>query len=171
MTFMLKESFKRNGQKTLIPGGSKGVTRAFYGCPEHMWDASKGQDVTEAVKAILESGQPLQANNDIFGDPAHGVEKMLIIEAAIPACPVSMAKAAGFIKSLRDEYVLNVDSAVGKYFDRPQLEEETFEPWETMVLESYEKIVRTAGRDKHGEAISMFAQSWGVQEAPMALME
>jgi len=155
---MLKESFRRNGKKTLIPGGSKAVQRAFYGDAENAWDDSKGKDVTEAVKAILECGQHLRAQNDVFGDPAHGVEKMLIIEAAIPPRPVSLSKAEGFIKALRDEYVNNVDAGVGKFFDHSI---ENFERFEIAVLESFEKIVRSA--DSCDEAISMLARSWGVQ--------
>lgn len=159
ITFMLKESFRRNGEKTLIPGGSKAVQRAFYGDAEHAWDDSKGKDVTEAVKAILQCGQPLQAQNKLFGDPAHGVEKMLIIEAAIPPCPVSPSKADGFIKALRDEYVNDVECGVGRFFDHGI---ENFEPFETPVLESFEQMVRSA--DSCDEAISMLARSWGVKD-------
>lgn len=162
ITFMLKESFRSRKSakkvKTLIPGGSKAVQRAFYGDAEHAWGDSKGKDVTEAVKAILDCGQHLRAQNDVFGDPAPGVEKMLIVEAAIPPRPVSLAKAEGFIKALRDEYVNNVKCGVGKFFDNST---EDFERFETAVLESFEKMVRSA--DSCDEAISMLARSWGVQ--------
>lgn len=159
-TILLEESFGINGPKTLVPGGSTAVQRAFYGDAQHLWDETYGQDVTNAVKAILDCGQPLQATNKVFGDPIPGTEKMLIVEAAIPACPVSFPKAMGFIEALRDEYLHDVESAVGKFLENPPME--TIEPFEHVVLVSFEKMVRSSrNRD---EAISHLAVRWGVQE-------
>jgi len=155
MTFMLK-SFRRDGQKILIPGEGEAIQRAFYAEPKHAWDESQGKDVTQAVKAILVSGQPLQVHEDVFGK---GAGKMLIVEAAIPACPVPLPKAEGFIQALRDEYVNKVEFGVGKFFDQST---EKFEPVEIIALESYENIVRMS--QNCDEAISRFAQCWGVQE-------
>lgn len=162
ITYWLEESFKRYECLTLIPGGSKAVQRAFYGDCNHAFEEGHGKDVTEAVKAVLDCGQPLQAQNKVFGDPLPGIEKMLLIEAAIPPCPVSAEKAEGFIKALREEYVNEKQQGVGIYFEQ---EREKFEPFEFHILETFEQVVRTALPSKEA-AISMLASAWGVKEAP-----
>eukprot|EP00746_Dinoflagellata_sp_MGD_P132286 gnl/MRDRNA2_/MRDRNA2_66022_c0_seq1.p1 gnl/MRDRNA2_/MRDRNA2_66022_c0~~gnl/MRDRNA2_/MRDRNA2_66022_c0_seq1.p1 ORF type:complete len:367 (+),score=48.20 gnl/MRDRNA2_/MRDRNA2_66022_c0_seq1:88-1188(+) len=119
LTSTYKESFGPKGQCIFVAGGSQAVRRAFYGCREHPWDYSKGRDVTEAVKSVLDAGLPLRAQNTIFGDPIPGAPKMLIIEATVPPCPVSRAVAEGFVQALRAQYIENpaASDVLSKYFE------------------------------------------------------
>lgn len=52
------------------------VRKAWYGSPD---DEKARSEVTEAVKERLQAGEEVSASNDLFGDPAPGVGKVLKI--------------------------------------------------------------------------------------------
>lgn len=155
LTIKLQESFGRDAHRISVPGGSQAVQRAFYGNPDHPWDENMGRDVTFEVKSILDWGRPLMAQNHLFGDTADH-EKMLFIEAAIVPPPVSPGTLQGFIKALRAEYIENIDSAVGSFFDSNGTSD-----FEQYMLDPFEDWVRQSSYPGREEIIAQLAEVWG----------
>jgi len=56
------------------------VLRAWYGQAGKDWDGGQGADVTEKVKEMLRSREKVTACNRLFGDPAPGKLKALLVE-------------------------------------------------------------------------------------------
>lgn len=54
------------------------ISRAWYGDPRHEFDPEHGCDVTDIAKEVDTSS--LVASNRVWGDPAIGVRKVLVIE-------------------------------------------------------------------------------------------
>jgi hypothetical protein len=69
-----------------ICNGADSVVKAWYGKKDALW-SDKGKDVTEKVKELLRTKQPLKAKNEDFGDPLPGRTKALAIKlkAAVPS--------------------------------------------------------------------------------------
>jgi len=56
------------------------ITRAWYGDPAHEFDANHGRDVTDLAALVVNN---LVASNGVWGDPAVGVSKILIVESKL----------------------------------------------------------------------------------------
>ena len=62
------------------------IIRAFYGDVNKQWDLTGGSDVTKQVRRIIARGGILPAHNALFGDPAKGRKKALLIHVANQQC-------------------------------------------------------------------------------------
>ena len=56
-------------------GAREGASSSSHGRPDTR--TGEGKDVTAQVRALVQAGKPLEANNVLFGDPAPGKQKVL----------------------------------------------------------------------------------------------
>ena len=52
-------------------GAREGASSSSHGRPDTR--TGEGKDVTAQVRALVQAGKPLEANNALFGDPAPGL--------------------------------------------------------------------------------------------------
>ena len=64
-------------------GARQGANRGSPGQPNTR--THEGKDVTAQVHGLIRAGRPVQASDDLFGDPAHGKVKVLEIDLAPPS--------------------------------------------------------------------------------------
>lgn len=74
----------REGQVFKSSMAASAVVRAWYGEWNVWWSQRYGQDVTEIVKNLLEATSEIVVKAEIFGDPAPGMTKVLLIDEQIP---------------------------------------------------------------------------------------
>eukprot|EP00929_Paragymnodinium_shiwhaense_P081506 TRINITY_DN42670_c0_g1_i3.p1 TRINITY_DN42670_c0_g1~~TRINITY_DN42670_c0_g1_i3.p1 ORF type:complete len:426 (+),score=58.91 TRINITY_DN42670_c0_g1_i3:143-1279(+) len=94
------------------------IVRAWYGEATLWWSSKTGVDVTQTVKFMVEADAEVKSCSDVFGDPAPGLEKWLVVATnkrvqATPAsqrcgsqrcrrqCQTSAAARHGFRRDLR----------------------------------------------------------------------
>ena len=57
------------------------IIRAWYGNPKYLWSTKSGKSVTDKIyNTIKNNSITIKVSNNLLGDPARGVRKILIIE-------------------------------------------------------------------------------------------
>uniref|UniRef100_A0A6C0EIX0 Uncharacterized protein n=1 Tax=viral metagenome TaxID=1070528 RepID=A0A6C0EIX0_9ZZZZ len=57
------------------------IIRAWYGNPKYVWTGNSGKSVTGKIyNSIKNNSINIKVSNSLFGDPAKGIRKMLIVE-------------------------------------------------------------------------------------------
>lgn len=66
------------------------ILKAWYGDPSEEWSEEKGINVLDKVRSFLSEGKEVKADNELFGDPAPNVRKVLLLERKFTIKPIDM---------------------------------------------------------------------------------
>lgn len=68
------------------------VSKAWYGDLKEEWSEARGVDVLTKVQKFLKEGKQVSADNNLFGDPAPKIAKVLLIEKTFSIKSIDMTR-------------------------------------------------------------------------------